>query len=114
MIINYEDETSYCPCCQLPFPTDEDMFPVCSANTELGVMVPGFPLFFVFIKFLAIYLFILSIIYFIPTAILIAISMKDYKENLGPDDSMFSLFSFGAFIHKVGDQELESADFLKR
>jgi hypothetical protein len=59
------------------------------------------------------YLFILTIIYFLPMAFLIVNALNDIKDNLQPDDSMFALFSFGALIQHAGEEGF-SLDLKKR
>lgn len=113
-ILNYEDPNSYCPCCQLPYVEDENFFRLCVDNTNLGDLGPGFPLFFIFMKYLTIYLFILTLIYFLPMAILIASALSEIKNNLQPDDSMFALFSFGALIQHSGDEGYSAVNLIKR
>lgn len=100
----YDDPTSYCPCCQLPYVTEEHFYPICVDNTNLGDLGPGFPLFFIFMKYLTIYLLILTLIYFLPMAFLLATALNEIKDNLKPDDSLFALFSLGALIQHVGDE----------
>ena len=46
LTLKYDEKDSYCPCCQLPYPGDEHFFPVCVDNKDLGVLGPGFPMFF--------------------------------------------------------------------
>lgn len=53
-------------------------------------------------KYLTIYLTILTLIYFIPMALLIGSALNEIKDDLQPDDSMFALFSLGALIQHVG------------
>lgn len=114
MEMNFEDESSYCACCQLPIPTDENLYPLCVDNTHLGDLGPGFPLFFIFMKYLAIYLFFLTIIFFLPMAILIYGAMTELTANLAPYDSEFALFSFGALVHHAGEVGYENLDVKKR
>ena len=65
--LNMEDEESYCPCCMQPVPTEDERFPVCVDNLELGDMgAPGFPLFFEFQKQVGYIFVVLTLIYFLP------------------------------------------------
>ena len=59
---------TFCKCCQLPYPEDEDYFPFFVPVTELGVLGPGYPLFFLFMKYIIFYLMFITIIYFCPIA----------------------------------------------
>jgi drug/metabolite transporter superfamily protein YnfA len=102
-VLNFENPDSYCQCCHLPIPTEEQMYPICVANKELGDLGPGFPLFFIFMKYLAVYLFILTLIFFLPMAFLIWNALQELKGNLAPDDSMFALFSLGAIFQHIGE-----------
>jgi len=80
--LDYDNPDSYCPCCQLPYVTEDVMYPLCVDNTNLGDLGPGFPLFFIFMKYLTIYLIILSLIYFLPMAILINNALGEIKNDL--------------------------------
>ena len=59
---------TYCKCCHLPFPNEDDLYPICSQNIDLGDLGAGFPLFFEFMRYLCFYLFIITAIYFVPVA----------------------------------------------
>ena len=112
--IDFENPETFCRCCQLPIPNDENLYPLCVDNTDLGDLGPGFPLFFIFMKYLAFYLFILTIIFFLPMAYLIYSSMSELTSNLAPYDSEFALFSLGALIHHIGEEGYENLDVQKR
>lgn len=112
--LNYDDPSSYCQCCQLPIPTDDNLFPICTDNTNLGDLGPGFPLFFIFMKYLAIYLFCLTIIFFLPMAFLINTALEELRTNLAAYDSEFALFSFGALIHHTGEPGYKDLDVARR
>lgn len=113
-VVDFENPDSFCQCCQLPIPTDEQMYPLCVDNTHLGDLGPGFPLFFIFMKYLAIYLLILSSIFFLPMAFLIKTALDELTVNLAPYDSEFALFSLGALIHHTGEEGYENLDVVKR
>lgn len=113
-VLNYDDPSSYCQCCQLPIPTEENLFPICTDNTNLGDLGPGFPLFFIFMKYLAIYLFCLTIIFFLPMAFLINTALEELRVNLASYDSEFALFSFGALIHHTAEPGYENLDVKRR
>jgi hypothetical protein len=98
----------------LPIPTEDNLYPLCVDNTGLGDLGPGFPLFFIFMKYLAIYLLILSVIFFLPMAVLISTALLELRVNLAPYDSEFALFSFGALIHHIGEDGYEDLDAEKR
>ena len=63
---------TYCPCCQMPYVEDDKMYPLCEPNESLGELGSGFPLFFEFIKYMGYFMLVLTIIYFIPAAALMA------------------------------------------
>jgi hypothetical protein len=71
----------------------------------LGSLGPGFPLFFEFIKHVSYLMLLLSLVFFAPTEYMIFESYKEYKGKLKNDDSIISLWSFGAFIHYVGEKD---------
>jgi hypothetical protein len=64
--LNPDDPNSFCPCCQMPYPNDEDFYDLTVSNMDLGALGPGFPLFFVLMQMLVAYLFGLTLIYFVP------------------------------------------------
>ena len=80
--IDLSKENSYCICCQMPLPEDEHFFPLCTDNTNLGIMGPGYPLFFEFIKSVGFLMLILTLIFFIPCAVLMYDAYKDLKGIL--------------------------------
>jgi hypothetical protein len=67
-VLEADKEDTFCPCCQMPYVEDEHLYPVCSDNTELGELGPGFPLFFAFIKYVCGLMFLLTLVYFLPAA----------------------------------------------
>ena len=80
----------------MPFPSKEHFLPLCVKNTDLGNFGPGFPLLFEFIKYNAILLAVLTLIYFVPAMVMIFLAFK--KVKMGEEEDDMSLFSFGAFI----------------
>ena len=76
--LDLQNPESYCLCCQMPYPADKDFFELCCPDTELGSMGPGFPLFFIFMKYLMVYLFIITLIYFLPISFLISSALGDF------------------------------------
>ena len=109
-VLNFDDKSSYCQCCMMPFPdTDPEIskgsensnyYPLCTDTKNLGEMGPGYPMFLELIKQIGLTMLILAIIYFIPAAVLIYKSYEEIKAKvkLGPSDSPFSLFTFGALL----------------
>ena len=76
--LDLQNPNSYCPCCQMPFPEGKDFFEMCCPDTELGSMGPGFPLFFIFMKYLLFYMIIITLIYFLPIANMIVKALDDF------------------------------------
>jgi hypothetical protein len=97
------DKDSYCKCCHMPHPHESDFYKLCCSNMDLGPMGPGFPLYFEFRKYVTLLLFMLSVVFFIPAEFMIYESFIEYRNNLENDDSVISLWSFGAFVHHVGE-----------
>jgi hypothetical protein len=103
--LELQDKSKYCKCCQMAFPVEEDFYKLCCNNIDLGPLGPGFPLYFELRKYVSLLLFILSIIFFVPAEYMIYKSFKEYSGKLKNDDSVVSLWSFGAFIQYVGDDD---------
>ena len=89
----------------MPIPSKGDFYKLCVNNTELGSLGPGFPLFFEFIKYVSYLMLLLTIVFFVPAEVLISKSYKEYTGKLKNDDSIVSLWSFGAFIQYVGEKD---------
>ena len=98
----------------MPFPNDEDFFPLCTDNVNLGALGPGYPLFFEFIKGVGKLMMILTVVFFTPCCILMVDAYADLKDNLESDDSVVGLFSFGAFVQYVGEEKYSYLDYNKR
>jgi len=75
--LNLNDKESYCVCCQMPYPKDEDFFPLCCDNLVLGALGSGYPLFFELIKYVGYLMIILSVVYFGPCAYMMYDAFKD-------------------------------------
>ena len=69
--LNFGDKNSYCICCHQPFPANEDYFSLCCSNSELAIIGSGYPLLFELMKHIAILMFVLTILYFLPVAFMI-------------------------------------------
>ena len=111
--LDFNNKDSYCMCCQMPFPTEENYYPLCADNKELWETGEGFPMFFEFIKYLIYLMIFLSIVYFLPCAFLMYNAYQEIKE-LQPDDDIIAIFSLGAFIHHVQKEEYKYLDLAKR
>ena len=72
-------------------------------NMDLGFLGPGFPLFFILMKYLCIYMFCITLIYFAPVAYAINDSMKDLNNSSDFfTESKLAMFSYGAFVAGAG------------
>ena len=121
-VLNFDDKSSYCQCCMMPFPdTDPEIskgsensnyYPLCTDTKNLGEMGPGYPMFLELIKQIGLTMLILAIIYFIPAAVLIYKSYEEIKAKvkLGPSDSPFSLFTFGALLRNNKEIKMLTKD----
>lgn len=60
-------------------PSEDQLYPLCGDNIEMGEMGAGYPLFFEFLKWCAYLLSLLCVVYFLPTAAILA---KEYQHIL--------------------------------
>ena len=104
LILHLEQTDTYCPCCQLPYPDEEHFFGLCSPNSTLGDLGPGFPLFFEFLKYNIYLLLFLSFAYFIPAIAFIGIAYKELGKPKANEHPL-ALMSIGAFLR--GAEEME-------
>ena len=93
-----DDKDTYCICCNLPHPEAENFKGLTCANSELGEMGPGYPLYLELIKKVGWLMLFLTIIYSVPAAYLMYRSYDEIKGNLQANDSSVALFSFGAYV----------------
>ena len=93
-----DEKDTYCICCHLPHPEDENFKSLACANSELGEMGPGYPLYLELIKKVSWLMLFLTIFYAVPSGYLIFKSQTEILWSLQPDDSPIALFSFGAYI----------------
>ena len=93
-----EDKETFCICCNQPHPEAENFKPLACANSELGAMGPGYPLYLELIKKVGWLMLFLTIFYSAPSAFLMYRSYDEIKGNLQADDSSVALFSFGAYV----------------
>jgi hypothetical protein len=93
-----EDKDTYCLCCNQPHPEEENFKPLACANSELGEMGPGYPLYLELMKKVGYLMLFLTLIYSVPSAVLMYRSYDKIKADLQPDDSSVALFSFGAYV----------------
>lgn len=96
--LNPDDPSSFCPCCQMPYPNDEDFYDLTVSNMDLGALGPGFPLFFVLMQMLVAYLFGLTLIYFVPMYFRITESLEELEKHDYFIESRWAMFSYGAFV----------------
>jgi hypothetical protein len=86
----------------MPYPEEKDFFDLYCPDTELGSMGPGFPLFFIFMRYLMWYLLLITCVYFLPISFLISEALSDFDGEFEGEDSMIALFSYGSFLHRAG------------
>ena len=77
--LNPDDKDSYCPCCQLPYPQEEDFYDITVDNGELGMLGSGFPLFFVLMQMLIFYCLCISLIVTVPAGLRINQAIKELE-----------------------------------
>lgn len=106
--LDLDDKNSYCPCCNLPYPQEEDFFSVFVDNMELGVLGSGFPLFFALMQMLIFYCLIVCLTFTYPIGKMI----MEYNAKLEGEgyfiESKVAMFSYGAFV--VGAEGIKSTD----
>jgi hypothetical protein len=69
----------------MPYVTDDDRFSLCTENTNLGELGPGFPLFFQFMKYISGLMVGLTIVYFIPCIVLLVLAFRKFgSDGLDP------------------------------
>jgi hypothetical protein len=89
----------------MPHPKDDDLYEICTNNINLGDLGPGFPLFFEFMRYLVIYLLILTMLYFVPVALNILRALNELNlEDIELNESSITLFSYGAFVRRNGTE----------
>ena len=79
--LDVNNKDSFCKCCQMTFPTEDNLYSICADNIDLGELGPGFPLFFEFVKYLCYLMLVLTIVYFLPCAYLIYEAWKNIKNE---------------------------------
>ena len=70
-VLDLNDPDSFCPCCQMPYASDSDFFSIMEPCDNLGELGDGFPVFFYLVQYLTILLFVVSVVFFVPTSIFI-------------------------------------------
>ena len=66
-------------------------------------------------RYLCIYLGILTIVYFVPVAMNILKAQEELSlRDLELSESSISLFSYGAFVHRSGTDSFTINDYMKR
>lgn len=97
-----ENKDSYCICCNLPYPTEENFKSVTCANKDLGEMGAGYPMYFELIKRVGYLMLFLTLAYAVPSGYLIYRSYGEIKKQLADreDESSVAIFSFGSYIYQ--------------
>ena len=91
-------------------PTEEQLYPICGDNIDMGEMGAGYPLFFEFLKYNAYLLLLLCVVYFIPTAAILANEYKQILDKNGgklqKDENMIALSHLEPSLTSRFSQEL--------
>lgn len=96
----------------MPYITDENRYPLCSSNKDLGELGPGYPLFLEFIKYLVYLMLFITFLFYIPVQIMIMIANSQFKDETA---GTFARNSFGAFVSHAGEPEyFEKIDYEDR
>jgi hypothetical protein len=69
-MLTEEQDFKRCKCCDEIIREEKFMYPLWTANVDLGELGPGFPLFFEFIKLTGILLALMTWIYFTPCLVM--------------------------------------------
>lgn len=96
--LDLQSPDTFCPCCQLPYPSDEAFYRVCESNDRLGELGEGFPAFFLLMKYLTILMLVLTVVFFAPTAYFMYLAYEKIKDKMTDEDDTIGLFSFGVFV----------------
>jgi hypothetical protein len=89
-------------------------------NMDLGFLGPGFPLFFILMKYLCIYMFCITLIYFAPVAYVFSQSLQELDSSTDFfTESKLAMFSYGAFVAGTSGTDgytdgVDKIDFKKR
>ena len=109
--LDLDNPESYCPCCQLPYPGEDAYIELSVSNFDLGFLGPGFPLFFILLQQLCLYLFCLCLIYFLPVAMAINNALEDLEGTDFFVESSMAMWSYGAFVAGTGEDGVQNVDF---
>ena len=72
-----------CKCCQQVVPEADQLYPLCGDNIDMGEMGAGYPLFFEFLRYCCYLLLLLFVVYFLPTAAILAGEYQDILDKNG-------------------------------
>jgi len=112
-VLNPDDPSSYCPCCQMPYPKDEDFCDLYVDNARLGVLGPGFPLFFILMQYLIYYLAGLCVVYFLPVYFSISSSIEALESHGYFVESKIAMLSYGAYVVGADHYHEDKVGFTK-
>lgn len=90
------------------------MYGICDPNYTLGDLGPGFPMFFEFIKYMGYLFLLLTLVFFLPTAALMAQAYQEISGKLQPTDNKLALFSLGVFVQHADKDGYEKLDWTGR
>ena len=84
----------------MPYPTDEDFYEFrIFDNMYLAGLGPGFPLFFMLMQYLILYMLGLCLIYFVPNYLRMSETVDLLKDKYGYSvESDLAMLSYGAFV----------------
>ena len=87
--------------------SDAALFDINVKKADLGMLGPGFPLFFVLLQYLIGYMFGLTIVYFLPVAFSINAAVEDLESKGVNIESKIAMWSYGAFVHATNEADLD-------
>jgi hypothetical protein len=97
-----KNDNKTCQCCNMTIPEDIKLWPWEVRNRELGVLGPGYPMIFEFIKLQAFLMLFLTLVYFIPVQIMIMVAANEKEETEADEElDIATYYSFGAFLRHV-------------
>ena len=103
LVGNSSDGDNICKCSNKVVPTPDQLYPLCGDNVDMGEMGAGYPLFFEFLKYNAYLFLLLTLIYSIPTASILANEYNQILEangGLQKKEDPLALFSLGAILNE--------------
>ena len=99
----------------MPYPTDEDFYEFrIFDNMYLAGLGPGFPLFFMLMQYLILYMLGLCLIYFVPNYLRMSETVDLLKDKYGYSvESDLAMLSYGAFVVGALENDTIKANMTK-